>query len=238
MLKGKTALVTGAGKGIGRATAILLAKNGAAVVVCSRTIREAEETAGEIRSQGGVSLALECDVSDEKSVVTLFAEVKKNFGGLDILVNNAGLFSSGLVEETSLEEFNRLLAVNVGGVFLCCREAFKLMRPKVSGSIVNVSSLSGVKGAKKFPGFGAYCASKFGVVGLTEVLAVEGAECGIRVNAVCPGAVDTEMLKKAFPGDFPKLRPEQVAETILFLAGPKSSGVSGTCAEMYSDLLK
>jgi len=236
MLSGKTALITGGGRGIGRATALLFAKNGANVVVCSKTRGEVDETAELINSKKGRATALECDVSDENAVTLMFEEVKNKFGGLDILVNNAGIFSANLVENTSLAEFNRALSVNSGSVFLCCREAFKLMKAG-GGSIVNVSSLSGVKGAKKFPGFAAYCASKFAVVGLTEVLAEEGKKQDIRVNVVCPGAVDTVMLDAAFPNVQPRLSPEQVAEAILFLASPRSAGVSGVSLELQSDLL-
>jgi NAD(P)-dependent dehydrogenase (short-subunit alcohol dehydrogenase family) len=236
MLSGKTALITGGGRGIGRATALLFAKNGANVVVCSKTRGEVDETAKLISSDGGRATALECDVSNENDVTRMFAEVKNKFGGLDILVNNAGVFALNLVENATLAEFNRVQSVNSGGVFLCCREAFKLMKAG-GGSIVNVSSLSGVKGAKKFPGFAAYCASKFAVVGLTEALAEEGKKHGIRVNVVCPGAVDTVMLDTAFPNVQPRLSPGQVAEAILFLASPRSSAISGVSLELPSDML-
>ncbi len=236
-LKGKTALVTGGGRGIGRATAVLFAERGAKVALCARTIGEADSTAKLILSKGGVGKAYECDVADEAAVRRLFADVKREFGGVDVLVNNAGVFSHGLLKDVTLAEFNRVYSVNVGGVFLCCREAFGQMKERGGGSVVNVSSLSGVRGAKKSPGFGAYCASKFAVVGLTEALAEEGREHNIRVNAVCPGAVDTAMLDAAFPNVRLRLAPRQVAEAIFFLAAPKSSGVSGVSLELYSDLL-
>jgi len=238
MLEGKTALVTGGGRGIGRATALLLAERGARVAVCSRTQSEVDGTVSQIILKGGIAKGYLCDVADEARVVELFSRIRGDFGRLDILVNNAGMFAGGMVENTSLSEFNETVAANLTSVFLCGREAFGMMK-KNGGSIVNVSSLAGVKGAKKFPGFGAYSAAKSGVVGLTEVMAEEGRGYGIRANAVCPGAVDTAMLRAAFPdADFPKLRPEQVAAAILFLAGPESSAVNGTCLELPSDLLK
>ena len=236
-LSGKTAVITGGGRGIGRATSLLFAENGANVALCSRTFAEADSTAKLILSKGGSARAYKCDVADEAAVTRMFADIKKDAGGVDVLVNNAGVFSRGLIGDSALAEFNRVQSVNVGGVFLCCREAFKQMRERGGGSVVNVSSLSGVKGAKKSPGFGAYCASKFAVIGLTEALAEEGKEHDIRVNAVCPGAVDTAMLDAAFPNAQPRLAPRQVAEAILFLAGPGSSGVNGVSLELQSDLL-
>ena len=236
MLNDKVALITGAGRGIGRATALLMAKNSAFVYACSRTREQIDETVRQIRDEGGEAVSISCDVADERQVVDMFAAIKKDKGKLDILVNNAALFEAGLVEDTSLEQFQAVMSVNCDGAFLCAREAFKLMKSG-GGSIVNVSSLSGVRGAEKFPGFCSYIVSKFSIVGLTEALAVEGSKYGIRANAVCPGAVDTEMLQKAAPDLYPRLSPMQVAQTILSLAGPDSSGVSGSAVEMYSHLL-
>ncbi len=238
LLDGKIALVTGAGRGIGRATALLLSKEGARVIVCARSEGELHETARLISAAGGEAEAVECDMADEKAVIALFAHIQTTYGALDILVNNAGVFSGAYVEDVSMAEYHRVMQVNAAAVFLCCREAFGLMKAK-GGSIVSMSSLSGVQGAKKFPGFSAYCASKFAVVGITETLAEEGKEYGIRVNAVAPGAVDTGMLRDAFPGfDGSALKPEQVADVILFLAGPRSSAVNGATLQLSSDLLK
>ncbi|MBI5636739.1 MAG: SDR family oxidoreductase [Nitrospinae bacterium] len=237
-LDGKTALVTGAGRGIGRAVALLLAKEGARVIVCARSENELNETARLIADAGGEAETVECDMADEKAVIALFAHIQTMYGTLDILVNNAGVFSGAYVEDVSMAEYHRVMQVNAAAVFLCCREAFGLMKAK-GGSIVSVSSLSGVQGAKKFPGFSVYCASKFAVIGITEALAEEGKQYGIRVNAVAPGAVDTGMLRDAFPGfDGPKLKPEQVADAILFLAGPRSSAVNGITLQLPSDLQK
>jgi len=236
MLNDKVALITGAGRGIGRATALLMAKNSAFVYACSRSKEQIDDTVRRIRGEGGEAVGISCDIADERQVADMFAVIKNEKGKLDILVNNAALFEASLVEETSLEQFRRVMSVNCDGAFLCAREAFKLMKSG-GGSIVNVSSLAGVRGVEKFPGFCSYIVSKFGIVGLTEALAVEGKRYGIRANAVCPGAVDTEMLQKAAPDLYPRLSPMQVAQTILSLASPESSGVSGTAVEMYSHLL-
>lgn len=238
MLDGKTALVTGAGRGIGRAVAVSLAKEGARVIVCARSENELNETAQQLAAANGEAETIVCDMADEKAVIALFAHIQTNYGTLDILVNNAGIFSGAYIEDVSMVEYHRVMQVNAAAVFLSCREAFGLMKAK-GGSIVNVSSLSGVQGATKFPGFSAYCASKFAVIGITEALAEEGKQCGIRVNAVAPGSVDTEMLREAFPGfNGPMLKPQQVADAILFLAGPHSSAVNGATLDLSSDLLK
>lgn len=236
-MRGKVALITGGGKGIGKTTALLFGKNGARVIVCSRSEKELDETVKSVLDAGGSAERFVCDVSDESEVVKTFAAVGEKFGSLDILVNSAGHFSFGLMEETSAGEFRKMLDINCTGMFLCCREACKLMK-KRGGAIVNISSLSGIRGVEKFPGFGAYIVSKFGVVGLTEILAVEWKEYGIRVNAIAPGAVDTEMLQKAAPNLNPRLSPEQVAETILFLAGPESSAINGSTIELFAHLQK
>lgn len=237
MLSNKIVLVTGGGRGIGRATALLMAQNGAHVIVCSRTGAQVDETVRMVSDAGGSAQSFTCDAGEEKQVVDLFSTVKKEFGRLDILVNNAGIFSSSNVEHTKLDDFKKVFDINCAGTFLFCKEAFKLMKAR-GGSIVNVSSIAGVKGAQKFPGFVSYAVSKFGVIGLTEVLAVEGKEYGIRANAVCPGAVDTEMLNQAAPNFYPRLTPEQTAKTILFLASSESSGVNGATIELYSSLLQ
>ncbi len=238
MLDGKIALVTGAGRGTGRAVALLLAKEGARVIICARSEGELNDTVRLISSIGGVAEAIECDMADEKAVIALFAHIQTTYGTLDILVNNAAIFSGAYVEDVSMVEYHRVMQVNAAAVFLCCREAFGLMKEE-GGSIVNISSLSGVQGAKKFPGFSAYCASKFAVIGITEALAEEGKDYGIRVNAVAPGAVDTGMLRDAFPGfDGLALKPEQVADAILFLAGPRSSAVNGATLQLSSDFLQ
>ncbi len=234
MLSGKTALITGGGRGIGKAAALLLAENGARVIVCSRNGKELAETVAEA---GENAQKIVCDVGNENEVKRMFSVIGGNRGGLDILVNAAAVFAGAAMEETSVEEFRRIQDINCTGTFIVCREACGLMKNN-GGAIVNISSLAGIRGLTKFPGFGAYTVSKSGVAGLTEALAAEWKEYGIRVNAVAPGAVDTAMLQQAAPDLYPRLTPRQVAETILFLCGPNSSAVNGAVIELFSHLQK
>ncbi len=236
MLTGKIALITGGGRGTGRAVALLFAKKGADVIICARGADELNETSELVLKSGGKCEPVVCDVGNEEEVKGMFGKIEEKHGRLDILVNNAGIFASGPMQSATLEKFEHVFNVNCTGAFLCCREAFGLMKEK-GGSIVNVSSLSGVQGVEKFPGFGTYVVSKFGMTGLTEALAVEWKDHRIRVNAVCPGAVDTEMLQKAAPHLKQRLTPEQVASAIIYFAGPESSGITGTIMPIFSHLL-
>jgi NAD(P)-dependent dehydrogenase (short-subunit alcohol dehydrogenase family) len=239
LLTGKKGIVTGGGRGIGRETALAMAGNGADVIACSRNESELEETV-RLSVDGGFAGSIEpfvCDIASEDDVKRLATHAGKRFGSLDVLVNNAGMFSSGRMESLETEHMRKAIEVNCVGMFVACREVFPLMKEK-GGSIINVSSLSGVRGVEKFPGFGAYIVSKFGVIGLTEALAVEWKDFGIRVNAIAPGAVDTEMLRAAAPDLEPVLSTRQVADTILFLASSASSGVNGSTIEIFSNLLK
>ena len=210
------ALVTGAGRGIGRAISLALAEAGAHVVVAARTAAEINAVADEINASGGKADAFTADVADESSVAGLFAEIGDRLGRLDVLVNNAGIGIYGPVVDFSCADFDQVVAVNLRGTFLCSREAMKLMIPRRSGYIINISSVVGFKG---YPGQAAYAAAKHGVMGLTKSLAVEAHEHGIRVSAVLPGGVDTEMLQRSRP-DLDRsvlLQPEDIAETVLFL---------------------
>jgi len=235
MLKNKIAVVTGGGRGIGKASAVLLAKNGAEVIVLSRSQNELDDTVNEIVNGEGKASAIRCDISNEGEIVSTFAEIEKKFGRIDILLNSAGIFKGGLLKECSATQFSEVLNVNCTGLFLCCRESHRLMK-KNGGSIVNISSLGGIRSVEKFPGFGAYSVSKFGVIGLTEVMAVEWKEDKIRVNAIAPGAVDTAMLNKAAPNLYPRLSPRQVGEMVVFLASEKASGMTGSTVELFSHL--
>ncbi len=238
--EGKVAIITGAGRGIGAAAARLLAGEGARVVLASRNGEELEKVARFIRGEKGTQscLAVPTDVSQESEVQALFERTLAFFGPVDILVNNAGIIEVRDFMEMDLETWEKVMGVNVRGAFLCSREAFRQMAgPGNGGSIVNLSSLSGVRGPEKFKGFSAYIVSKYGVLGLTESLAVEGRPYNIRVNCVSPGAVETEMLKKAAPFLNTKTTPEEVARTILFLADNRQSGhISGANIEIFSNL--
>jgi NAD(P)-dependent dehydrogenase (short-subunit alcohol dehydrogenase family) len=233
-LAGKVCIVTGASRGIGRAIAALFAAEGAAVVLAARDVARLEENARAIAQAGGRALGIAVDVAEEASVEALFARAGKAFGQVDILVNAAGAFARASFAEMPTATWDAVLNVNLRGTFLCCREALRVMPPR-GGVIVNFSSLSGVPKVEKFPGNSAYVTSKFGVAGLSEALALEGKPLGIRVVAVSPGAVDTEMLRAAAPHLKAGMAPEQMARIVLFLVGPDAAPLHGTNLEIYSN---
>jgi 3-oxoacyl-[acyl-carrier protein] reductase len=191
-LSGKVALVTGAGRSIGRAIALRLASEGARVGVADLNAENAQSVSGEIVAAGGLAKALGVDVSIPIEVESMVRAAIEQFGRLDILVNNAGIGLTKLFLDTTLEEWGAMLRVNLTGVFLCCQAAARVMVRQRSGRIINIASLSGQRGGT---GRAAYGASKAGVTLLTKQLAVELAPYGITVNEVVPGPVDTEMTK-------------------------------------------
>lgn len=223
-LDGKRLIITGAGGGIGRACTRLAAAAGARLVLAGRTARSLEEAAGEAGT-GERARIYPCDVTSEKEVRALFAEAAAAWGGVDGLVHCAAVFRSAAFAQMPLDLWRQVLDANLNGTFLCCREAFRVMRP--GGVIVNVGSLSGVPGVEKFPGFAAYNVSKYGVIGLTELLGVEGRPLGLRVNCVSPAAVDTPMLRQAAPQLPPAMTPNDVARVILFLLSEESRAATG-----------
>ncbi|HEV8334920.1 MAG TPA: SDR family oxidoreductase [Candidatus Polarisedimenticolia bacterium] len=212
----QVAIVTGAGRGIGRSVSLALGRAGARVVLAARSGDQLEAVAGEIREAGGEAMPVPTDVSREEEVLPLFAAVKERFGRLDVLVNNAGAGAFGPLEEFTAADFDRVLSTNLRGTFLCAREALKIMKPRRSGTIINISSVVGFKG---YPRQAAYTASKHGVMGLTKSLAAEAQEFGVRVSAVLPGGVDTELAAQARPDLHPEklLQPEDIARTVMFL---------------------
>ena len=238
-LRGKLAVITGGGRGIGAAAARAFADSGAKVALLARTRSELQTVARGIDARHGAGTAWyeAIDISDEAQVKAAFQKLRKERGPADILINNAGIFVKAEVEAHSAQDWDRVLAVNLKGAFLCSREAFAHFKEsRRGGSIINIGSLAGVRGTEKFPGGSSYVASKFALVGLTEALAVEGRPHGIRVNCVAPGAVDTEMMRKAVPQLKTNTKPENIAGTLLYLSDLSQSGpVTGALIEIFSN---
>ena len=235
MLENKVALVTGAGRGIGRQIALTLAKEGATVVVNYNGSRErAEGVVAEIENAGGKAEAYGCDVSDFESCQEMINNVINKYGHLDILVNNAGITRDGLIMKMKEEDFDAVLNTNLKGTFHTIRHSARQMLKQKSGKIINISSVSGVMGNA---GQANYAASKAGVIGLTKTMARELASRGITVNAVAPGFIETEMtevlsdnVKEHACGQIPLGRfgkAEDVAELVAFLASEKGNYITG-----------
>lgn len=235
MLKNKIALITGAGRGIGRAIAIALAKEGAEVVINYNGSEErAKEVKQTIEENGGKASIYKCNVSDFTACEAMIKDIVKEYGHLDILVNNAGITKDGLIMKMKEEDFDSVLNVNLKGTFNTIRHSARQMLKQRSGKIVNISSVSGILGNV---GQANYAASKAGVIGLTKTMARELGSRGITVNAIAPGFVDTEMTevlseeirenacKQIILGRFGK--PEDIANTAVFLASDKADYITG-----------
>ena len=234
-LAGRVAVVTGASQGIGAATAAAIAAAGAHVVLAARNREALEDVAGRIRQAGGAATAVPTDVSQATDVERLFAAAQGAAGTPTALVCAAAVLTSALFAETTVEMWQQTLGVNLTGSFLCCRAAFTAMRSAGEGRIVNIASLSGVYATEKFPGLAAYNVSKYGVIGLTEAIAVEGREHGISAICVSPGAVDTQMLRQANPELRPGLTPADVAELIVALLDSPLAPASGANIPLFSN---
>lgn len=228
---GKVAVVTGASSGIGRSTAEKLAERGARVAIFARS---ADALASIAAAYGDRMLAVTGDVAQLAAVERLFADTESRFGHCDILINNAGMIDPVPLVDTTFEQWERMFAVNVRGAFLTCRRALPSMLERRSGAIVNVSSISGVVGPEKFPGWVSYCASKGALISMTEALAVEVKERAVRVNCVSPGAVDTAMWAEASGGAPASMTADEVAESILFLASERSRPMNGQNLNVFS----
>ncbi len=233
-LAGRVALVTGASRGIGAATAEAIAAAGARVVLAARDSEALDAVAAGIRSAGGEAMAVPTDVSKSAEVERLVAAAGRA-GPLAALVCAAGELTRASFLETTPEIWDQTLAVNLTGAFLCCRAAFAAMRQAEEGRIVTISSLSGVYATEKFPGLAAYNVSKYGVIGLTEAIAVEGKEHGISAICISPGAVDTEMLRRANPALRPGLTPGDVADLIVALLDSPLTPASGANIPLFSN---
>jgi NAD(P)-dependent dehydrogenase (short-subunit alcohol dehydrogenase family) len=246
MLEGKVCVVTGAGGGIGRATAVEMATRGArAVVAADINLDPARETAALVEMEGAASLPIACDVSSSRDVGDLMASAARSFGRIDVLHNNAGIHETGLTESARLEDlpedvFDKVVAVNLKGVWLGTKHATPHLREAGGGAIVNASSLSGLVG---FDSAGVYCATKAAVILLTKVAALELAPYQIRCNCYCPGAADTAMARGYIAGSpdpvaaeqtlvashlIPRMAdPVEVARLVCFLASDESSFMTG-----------
>ncbi len=234
-LQNKIALVTGAGRGIGRAIARQLAEAGATVYVNDINDEAMTDCVGQLAAAGGKAFPARADISDAEQVTKLFAEIASQSGRLDVLVNNAAISRPCSLVETSDDDWQAVLAVNLSGAFYCCRAAFPLMQPH-GGRIINLSSVSAYTG-KVLSHNAAYVATKAGVDGLTRALSREGAPLGITVNSVAPGIVETEIhahLSEEQRSHLPTLVPagrlasaEEVAEVVGFLATIKSNHITG-----------
>jgi 3-oxoacyl-[acyl-carrier protein] reductase len=235
MLKGKVAVVTGAGKGIGRAIALQMIEAGAKVVINYRSsVTQVEELLTEIKNVGGEAIAVQADISKEEDAIGLIDAAVKQFGRLDILVNNAGITKDNLLLRMSEADFDSVINTNLKGTFFCLKHAAKVMLKQKSGKIINMSSVVGIAGNI---GQANYAASKAGVIGLTKSVARELASRGINVNAVAPGFIETDMteslpdkIKDACIAGIPFGRfglPKEIASVVCFLASEAASYITG-----------
>jgi NAD(P)-dependent dehydrogenase (short-subunit alcohol dehydrogenase family) len=238
--EGTVGLVTGGAGGIGRAICLLLAREGAAVAIADMADNGGQGSLAMVEKAGGTGICLPLDVSNGHQVADAVAQVVDRFGRIDLLFNNAGVELSRTLHETSEEEWDMVLDVNLKAMFLVCRHVLPVMMRQGRGAIVNTSSISGLLG---WPASAAYCASKAGVIGLTRQMAVDYAPRGIRVNCICPGTTLTPMIERLFglekdPAASRKnieamhplgrlAEPEEIAEAALFLASPEASFITG-----------
>lgn len=238
IFENKVALVTGGSFGIGRATALAFAQRGAKVVIADYVKDEKQETSRQIASAGGESLFVACDVSKPRDITAMIDQLLSAYGRLDFAFNNAGIEGiTANTHECTLENWEKTIAVNLTGIWLCMRHELPHMLHQGRGAIVNCASVAGLVG---FPGLPAYVASKHGVVGLTKTAALENAKSGIRINAVCPGVIRTNMIDRITGKDktveqqFVNMEPvgrfgdpEEVAEAVTWLCSDAASFVTG-----------
>lgn len=237
----KTAIVTGARRGMGRTHALALAKAGAKVVVSDISQEECQLVVDEIKKLGGEAIAVKCDVSKKEEVEAMMAKTVETFGKIDIMVNNAGICQFKPFLDLTEEEWDRTIDINLKGYFFCAQAAaIEMAKQKTGGVIVNIASIAMGQVGVGFPAISHYCASKGGIVAMTEAMALELAPYGIRVNAIAPGAIDTPMAAsvtsdpKILEGTLTRIplkrigKPEEISSAVLFLASDASSYMTGS----------
>ena len=246
-LKDKVAIITGGGTGIGKAISLAFANEGAAVVVAARNPSRLEEVAKDIKSRGGKAKAIQTDISNHEQIKRMVAQTIDEFGQIDVLVNNAAAMypNNADVVDMNLDNWHNTLKVNLTGTMLCSREVLKYMIPRRSGNIINISSVAGMSGVPKES---PYAASKWGVIGLTETLAIEAGKHNIRVNCISPGATRTQEFEDWVKGSAKSMgisyekvmskltdnnslkriaEPSEIAACVVFLASDDASAVAG-----------
>jgi 3-hydroxybutyrate dehydrogenase len=255
-LENRGAVITGGGRGIGAAVAAALAEAGARVVVSARSQDEIDRVAAELRSAGKEAWAVACDVTDPEQVRALEDSAREHLGRVEILINNAGIASSAPLKAITLEEWNRLLAVNATGTFLCTQAFVPSMIESGWGRVVNIASIAGKVG---HPYISAYCASKHAVIGFTRAVATEVATKGVTVNAICPGYVDTPMTDQSVANITAKtgiteeearkrlravspqgrlIEPGEIAHQVVALCDPRARGINGQAIVLDGGLVQ
>ncbi len=244
-LEGKVVLITGARQGMGKSHALALASQGAKVVVTDIGKNECQLVVDEIKSKGGEAVGFEMDVSNKEEIDKVILEIVKQFGRLDILVNNAGIYVPKMALEITQEDWDKMLAINLRGEFLCAQRAAQEMAKNKWGRIINIASVASGQVGVGIAGGAHYTASKGGIIGMSETLAIEWASLGINVNVVAPGAIDTPMItaaqlpKEAMDAILARVplkrmgKPEEVSAMVVFLASEEASYVTG--ATFYVD---
>ncbi len=243
-LEGKVAMVTGGARGIGKEIALVLARSGADIALCDINLEEAEQTASQIKGLGRECIALKADVTDSGSVQDMVDKILDKYKKLDILINNAGITKDNLILRMSEEDWDKVIAVNLKGTFLCTKIVSKVMLKQRFGKIVNLASIIGIMGNA---GQANYAASKAGIIALTKSVAKELAPRGICVNAIAPGFIRTEMTAR-LPEDIQKKmlsaiplgrfgEPKDVADLVLFLSSEDSSYITGQVIQIDGGML-
>lgn len=232
-LQDRVAIVTGGSRGIGRAISVALAREGAKVVVAGRNRATCDQVVAEIAAAGGAAIAVQADVSSEADVAAMVDATTERLGRVDILVNNAAVnLPYKTVADMSLDDWNHIVSVNLTGTFLCCRAVVPHMTAQGYGKIINISSRGGRMGEA---GRSPYRSTKAAIIIFTECLAAEVKEHGIDVNAVCPGAVKTDMISEISHGNVPAyaMEPEDIASVVVFLASDESAAITGTAIDAF-----